>query len=335
MDIANELPSTDFDRLVGIEAHVEKMKTMVCLESDEVKMVGIWGPAGIGKTTIAKALYNQISSKFQLKYFKDNIGGKSAIIRPENLILNELVYGILDHRDLKISNIYEVPYRLMYQRVLLILDDFRPQELQALQVQIRQLSFGSKVIVTSENISTLRGCGIDQIHTYKVDYPSSEEAVQIFSYSAFGQSSPPRGYLEHAIEIAELVAPIPLGLKVLGASLRGKSKDEWTTTTPRLRTRLLHKDIEKVLAYFYDCLSDKDKGILLRLAISARRGENVKKVIFSLAENDWDVEKVIQTLADLALISRFGDGGIMVHHLVQSIMYTEILMWENVTPALY
>ena len=337
MDVANELPSTDFDQLVGIKAHVEKLKSMISLESDEVKMVAIWGPAGIGKSTIAKALYNEISSNFQLKYYKDNVGGKYTMIRPN--IQNELLYGILDHRDMKVPNIniVELPYRLMSQRVLLILDDFKPEELQALQGPILQLRFGSKVIVTSEYMSTLRGCGIDQNHIYRVAYPSSEEAMQIFSYSAFGQSSPPRGFLEHAIEvITKLVSLIPLGLKVLGSSLRGNSKDEWTTKLPRLRTCLDDdKDIEKVLQFVYDGLSDKHEAILLRLAISARRGENVNNVIFSLAENDWDVEKGIQTLADLALISRIEDGGIMVHHLVQSIMYVKILMWERFYPVVY
>lgn len=76
MDVSNELPSSDFDRLVGIETHVEHMKSMICLESDEVKIVGIWGPAGIGKTTIARALYKQVSCNFQLKFYKENLEGK-------------------------------------------------------------------------------------------------------------------------------------------------------------------------------------------------------------------------------------------------------------------
>ncbi|XP_010454015.1 PREDICTED: probable disease resistance protein RPP1 [Camelina sativa] len=77
----------------------------------------------------------------------------------------------------------------MHQRVLLVLNPVSSVELQGLRNLIQRLSFGSKVIVTNEILSTLKNNGIEQI--YKVTYPSSEEALQIFSYSAFGQSSPP------------------------------------------------------------------------------------------------------------------------------------------------
>ncbi|KAF2612588.1 hypothetical protein F2Q70_00007342 [Brassica cretica] len=48
----NFTPSNDFDGLVGMKAHFEKMEPLLCLGSDEVRMIGIWGPPGIGKTTI-------------------------------------------------------------------------------------------------------------------------------------------------------------------------------------------------------------------------------------------------------------------------------------------
>lgn len=51
-------PSKDFKDLVGLEAHVSNLNSMLCLDTNEVKIIGIWGPAGIGKTTIARALYN-------------------------------------------------------------------------------------------------------------------------------------------------------------------------------------------------------------------------------------------------------------------------------------
>lgn len=327
-DVSNELPSTDFNRLVGIEAHVAKIKSMISLESDEVKIVGIWGPAGIGKTTIAKALYNEVSIIFQLKFYKENAEGRKQIINThdetslQNHLQNELFSGVLDHRNMKIPELGEAEDRLKHQRVLLILDDVPANELKALRDLIHGLRFGSKVIVISEDIRTLRGYGVD--HIYRVAFPSPEQALQMFSYSAFGQNSPPRGYLDHANEVLKLITPYPLGLRVLGSLLRGKSS--WTMTLPRLRTYLIHKDnVEEVLKVSYDDLSDKDKMLLYRFKNYVRLGESLNKVILFLAESYWDVEKGIETLVDRGLISTSADGGIMMHYLVKDIVRKDVL----------
>ncbi|KAH0861092.1 hypothetical protein HID58_089353 [Brassica napus] len=76
----NFTPSSDFEELVGMRAHLEKMEPLLCLDSDEVRMIGIWGPPGIGKTTIARVAYNQLSNSFQLSVFMDNI--KAICSRP-------------------------------------------------------------------------------------------------------------------------------------------------------------------------------------------------------------------------------------------------------------
>ncbi|KAL1191703.1 Disease resistance protein TAO1 [Cardamine amara subsp. amara] len=212
---------------------------------------------------------------------------------------------------MKISDLQEAEFRLNHQRVLLVLDDLHPEELQALGDTIQGLGFGSKVIVTSEDISTLRNCGITKNQIYRVAFPSSEKALQIFSYSAFGQSSPPRGYLELAVKVRKLVTPIPLGLKILGSSLRGKSKDEWIMTLPTLRTYSIHdKHIWKVIRFAYDSLSYKHKLLLYELERSIRLGENLNNAIIFIGDRDWDVDKGTEEL---------GDGGIIMHHLVQSL----------------
>ncbi|KAG7555646.1 NB-ARC [Arabidopsis suecica] len=316
MDVSNELPSSDFHRLVGIETHVENMKSMICLESDEVKIVGIWGPVGIGKTTIARALYKEVSCNFQLKFYKDMMFNLDQI-GLQNQLENELYTGVLDHKGMKIPDLQEAKFRLKHQRVLLILDNVCSKGIHALGNLIQSLRFGSKVIVISEDIDTLRECRINQSQTYKVAFPSSEEALQIFSYSAFGQSSPPRGYLEQANEVAKLVAPFPLGLRVVGSSLRGKSKDEWIKTLAKLKTYPDGMDVEKAIKFAYDALSDKHKTLLLLLTDATILGENVNNVIFSLSQSDWDVEKGIQTLADIGLISISEEGGILMSYMVE------------------
>lgn len=325
-DVLNELPSSDFDRLVGIETHVERMKTMICLENDEVKIVGIWGPAGIGKTTIARDLYQQVSCNFQLKFYMENHEGTynrttRDLVRLQDHLENEIYTGVLDHRGVKIPDLQEVKFRLRHQRVLLVLDDVCSRELQALGDLIQGLRFGSKVIVTNESLNTLRDNEIKQI--YKVSFPTTEEAQQIFSYSAFGQSTPPRGYLKHAVEVAKLVAPFPLGLKVLGSSLRGKSKEEWRTTPAKLKNYLSENDVEKAIRYVYDGLSEKHKYLFCSLRGSKHWDKN--DAMFSLSGREWDVEEGIQNLADLTLVSISSEGGIIVHHVVEK------LMWEMST----
>ncbi|KAF2611485.1 hypothetical protein F2Q70_00007297 [Brassica cretica] len=76
-DISNMLnnftPSNDFDGFVGMGVHLEKLEPLLCLGSDEVRMIGIWGSPGIGKTTIARVAYNQLSNSFQLSVFMDDL----------------------------------------------------------------------------------------------------------------------------------------------------------------------------------------------------------------------------------------------------------------------
>ncbi|KFK26019.1 hypothetical protein AALP_AA8G193000 [Arabis alpina] len=321
-DVANELPSTDFNRLVGIEAHVAKMKSMMCLESDKVKIVEIWGPSGIGKSTIARALYKQVSCNFQLKFYKEDVDGIQYDDNYlQNHLENELLSGILDHRDMKIPDIQEAQLRLRHQRVLLILDDVSSNELKAFGNLIQGLRFGSKVVVTSEDVFKLKTNGINQI--YKVVFPAREEALQILSYSAFGQKSPPRSYLEKAIEAVRIVDPFPLDLKVIGSSLRGKTKDEWTTILPTFRKYLKegYMSRAKVIRFACNGLSTKQEHTLRGLVKSIPRGKDVNNKLTFL-ETAWDVEEDIQALADMALISKSENGEIMVHGLVRNMVST-------------
>lgn len=49
------------------------MLNLLRVGENDVHMVGIWGKGGIGKTTIAKAVYNQIAHKFDSICFLKNV----------------------------------------------------------------------------------------------------------------------------------------------------------------------------------------------------------------------------------------------------------------------
>ncbi|ONI21253.1 hypothetical protein PRUPE_2G055500 [Prunus persica] len=58
---------------VGIQSHVQDVKKLLDVDGNGRRMIGIWGTSGIGKTTIAKAIWNAIAHEFEGTCFLENV----------------------------------------------------------------------------------------------------------------------------------------------------------------------------------------------------------------------------------------------------------------------
>ncbi|KFK30123.1 hypothetical protein AALP_AA7G219900 [Arabis alpina] len=318
----NVTPSRDFEDMVGLKAHLRNLESLLCLENDEVKMIGIWGPAGIGKSTIARALYNQLSSSFRFICIMENqkdshnstmgVNGYDAKLSLQSQLLSK----ILNQTDVSVQHLGAIKEWLHDQRVLIVLDDVDDREqLEVLAKDISWFGAGSRIIVTTEDTQILKAHGIGIHDIYHVDFPSEEEALEIFCRSAFKQSFVPDGFEDLAKKVVEFCGNLPLGLCVVGSSLRGDSKHEWKLQLSRIETNIDGK-IEKILRVGYDRLSKKDQSLFLHIACFFNN-DDVDQVTSMLADSGLDARNGLKTLAEKSLMHT--DGSTVMHYLLQQL----------------
>ncbi|KAB1228347.1 TMV resistance protein N [Morella rubra] len=150
---------------IGIDSRVEEMKALFNLKTSDVCILGIYGMGGSGKTTLAKALYNQICDEFEGSSCLLNIKEVSGQLNGLVHLQEQLLYDILKIKNVKIHNVEEgiklIEKRIQSKRVLVILDDVdHLKQLQALVGNCKWFRPGSKVIATTRDEQLLTQLGV-------------------------------------------------------------------------------------------------------------------------------------------------------------------------------
>ena len=310
--------------IVGMSFHLEKLKSLMNTKSNEVCVVGISGIGGIGKTTIAKAIYNDISYEFHGSCFLKNVRERS---KDNTLQLQQelLLHGILRGKCLKVSNIEEglkmIKNCLNSKKVLVVLDDVDAlKQLEYLAEEPEWFSTKSIVIITTRDKRFLTQYG--KHVSYEVERLNEEESIELFSRWAFKQNLPQEAYRNLSYHIIEYAKGLPLALKVLGSFFLGKTRSQWKEALHKLE-KIPHIEIQNVLKISYDGLNDIEKGTFLDIACFFE-GED-KEVVSRILHN-VSIECGISILHDKGLITIL-ENKLEMHNLIQQ-MGHEIVRQE-------
>ncbi|XP_010256316.1 PREDICTED: TMV resistance protein N-like [Nelumbo nucifera] len=254
---------------VGMDSRVKEIFSMLGTCSNDVRFVGICGMAGIGKTTIAKAVYNRLCQEFEGSSFLSNVGKKSEQINglarlQENLLSDILIKENLSIRDTR-EGIDVIQKKLCNKKVLIVLDEVdQSSQLEALARKHEWFGEGSKIIITTRYKHLLNLVPVDE--TYSVKELDPHESLQLFSWHAFRKNCPEEGYLELSRDVVSYVRGLPLALKVFGSFLIDKRRtSEWISALEKLRN-IRPDEIEQKLRISFDALDRENKEIFLDIA---------------------------------------------------------------------
>ena len=248
--------------LVSVDSRVNEIIQRLCVDQlNDVRMMGICGIGGMGKTTIAKVIYNKISHEFEYMSFLENVREVSNTMGLHHL-QNQLLSDLLEVKgNQSISSADQganmIKNVLRFKRVFIVLDDIDDSDQLEYLLRNRDwLGKGSRVIITTRSKHLLQE--IDDI--YEVEGLNFEEARELFSLYAFRQILPEQDFIHLSDRVVHHCHGLPLALKVLGSLLFNKTILQWESELCKLK-REPELKVQNVLKISFDGLDHTQKNI--------------------------------------------------------------------------
>ncbi|KHN32819.1 TMV resistance protein N [Glycine soja] len=305
------------DKPIGLEYAVLAVKSLFGLESD-VSMIGIYGIGGIGKTTIARAVYNMSFSKFEgicfLPDIREKAINKHGLVELQEMLLSET----LKEKDIKVGHVNKgiqiIKQRLQQKKVLLILDDVdKLEQLKVLAGQYDWFGSGSIIIITTRDKHLLATHEV--VKLYEVKPLNDEKSLELFDWHAFKNNKTDPSYVTISNRAVSYACGLPLALEVIGSDLFGKSLNECNSALDKYE-RIPHEKIHEIFKVSYDGLEENEKGIFLDIACFLNTFK-VSYVTQMLHAHGFHPEDGLRVLVDKSLVKIDASGFVRMHDLIR------------------
>ncbi|XP_050153961.1 TMV resistance protein N-like isoform X2 [Malus sylvestris] len=315
--------------LVEMDSHMLEMHVLLNppgFKTNDVRIVGICGMGGLGKTTIARAVYDEISFQFEASCFLENI--REGFMKQGTLHMQAELLSSISNNKVGSSDISKKGFQVMLnslgqRKVLIVLDDVdRLDQIEALLGGQHSFYGGSRIIITTRDGQLLSLADA----VYRPNVLSDLGALKLFRRYAFRTNQPTRDYDNLSRRVIQYAQGLPLALKVLGAFLDNKIVPEWEEVLEELR-RIPHRGIHDVLRTSFNGLDDTEKEIFLDIAcfFKGMKKDYATEILDSCG---FYPHTGIRVLFDRALITVSEEGKLEIHDLLVE-MGREIVHQES------
>ncbi|CAN6202986.1 unnamed protein product [Urochloa humidicola] len=216
--------------LVGIERAMDELISMLSLNRyDKLKIVSILGIGGLGKTTLAKGVYDKLKYGFDCgafvpvgrnpdlkKVFRDIL---IDLDRHEYTVMVDV--SILDGRQL----IDELRDFLKSKRYFIVIDDvWETQTWETVKLALVENMRGSRIISTTRKLEVTGG------EVYRLQPLTNNNSKKLFYTRIFGgeDKCPDNQVAEMSDKILKKCGGVPLAIITMASLLVGKSRREWS-----------------------------------------------------------------------------------------------------------
>ncbi|KAI9115377.1 hypothetical protein K1719_013696 [Acacia pycnantha] len=306
-----------FFGFVGIQSQVEEVEKLLDLsKDDEVRVVGICGMVGLGKSTIARVLYFKIIHYFDAFCFVPNV---STYLKEGGLSLQELLRRYLETENSEIRDIVGQEFlackMLRNHKFLIVLDGVDlVQDIEELNLIEKSDCFGggSRIVLTTRDVKVLQKYEVDII--YRPKLLSEDEAFELFCSKAFPKKYPVSDFKELIDRVLEYANGLPLAIEKLGSSFFGKGIAEWRSLLDREEI-IPPRELIMLLRKSFDELDDLNQEMFLDIAcfFVGKDINYVKENLYDCISFRVDTELLVQK----SLIT-IANQKIQMHRMLQA-----------------
>ncbi|KAG0601111.1 hypothetical protein M758_11G084800 [Ceratodon purpureus] len=290
-----------------------------------VSILVLWGVGGIGKSTLARELYNRLKGTFAVSCYVEDLTNEvirgGGIVKVQKHILKYLCPNEGQEFENKNKGKTILEERLSKKRIFVVLDDVPDNGELYYWISSKMLTKGSMCIVTTRNrrvVEKLNNFDMKKaVHVYNVQGLGSEDSKRVFASYAFGGYwNEKTGFEELVAEISEACRGVPLVLKVCGALLKGREDAGfWNEVLKELRRGTFDDDGRRIfecLKISFDALPQECQEMFLDITC-ALLGKPKDMAILAWKSHGWSPIKGIEILVERALVTVDNSGRFRMH----------------------